>query len=111
MRKRMKRQKRGFERKRLQGPDHPDTTSCMANLASMYRDQGHLKEAEKLEAMTDILQRKGDDTQIMKEEVVKIARSFDEEVMRFLLDRKGNEVQITEGVVTLAAGNELRKKV
>ena len=61
--------------------------------------------------MTDILQRKGDDAQIMKEEVVKIARSFDEEVMRFLLDWKGNEVQITEGVVTLAVGNELRKKV
>jgi len=57
-----------------------------------------------LEAMTDILQRKGDDAQIMKEEVVKIARSFDEEVMGLLLDRKGNEVQITEGVVTAAAG-------
>src|SRR5436305_12168868 len=79
-------------RKRVQGPDHPDTTSCMANLASMYRDQGHLEEAEKLEAMTDILQRKGDDAQIMKEEVVKIARSFDEEVMRLLLDRKGDKV-------------------
>src|ERR1700733_13125913 len=56
--------------------------------------------------MTDILQRKGDNTQIMKEEVVKIARSFDEEVMRLLLDRKSNEVQITEGVVTAAAENE-----
>ena len=91
-------------RKRVQGPDHPDTTSCMANLALMYRDQGYLEEAEKLEAMTDILQREGDDAQIM-EEVVKIAISFDEEVMKLLLDRKGNEVQITEGVVTAAARN------
>ena len=90
-------------RKRVQGADHPDTTSCMANLASTYRDQGHLKEAEKLEAIKDILQRKGDD--IIEEEVVKVVRSFDEEVMKLLLDRKGHGVEITEGVVTAAAGN------
>jgi hypothetical protein len=92
-------------RKRVQEADHPDTTSCMANLASIHRDQGHLEEAEKLEAMTDILQRKRYDVRIAKEEVVKIARSFDEEVMQLLLDWKGNEVQITEGVVIAAAEN------
>jgi tetratricopeptide (TPR) repeat protein len=90
----------------VQGADHLDTINSMANLASMYRGQGHLEEAEKLEAMTDILKWKGDDAQIIEEEVVKIARLFDEEVMELLLDRKGNEAQITEGVVTTVAGNK-----
>ena len=48
-------------RKRVQGLNHPDTTSYIANLALIYRDQGQLEEAEKLEAITDILQRKGGD--------------------------------------------------
>lgn len=41
----------------------------------MYMDQGYHLEAEKLEVMIDILKRRGDD-------VVGIARSFDEEVMK-----------------------------
>jgi Tetratricopeptide repeat len=93
-------------RKRVQGPDHPDTISCMVNLASMYRDQGQIEKADKLKVMTDILQLKGNDAQIMKE-VIKIARSFDKDVMKVLLDRKRDDVQITEGVVTAAAGNRV----
>ncbi|KAL2020104.1 hypothetical protein VTK56DRAFT_8908 [Thermocarpiscus australiensis] len=31
------------------GPDNPDTLTSIANLASMYRDQGRLEEAEKLQ--------------------------------------------------------------
>jgi tetratricopeptide (TPR) repeat protein len=93
-------------RKRLLKPDHPDTISCMANLASMYKDQGHSEEVEKLEAMINILELKGDNAQITEEEVVKIAGLFDGEVMELLLARKGNEVQITEGVVIAAARNE-----
>jgi hypothetical protein len=85
---------------------HPDTRSSMTSLASTYRDQGRLKEAEKLEAIADILKRGWDDVQITEEEVVKIARSFDEEVMRVLLCRGGREVPITEGVITAAAGNQ-----
>ena len=44
--------------------------------------------------------------QITEGAVVQIAESFGEEMMRLLLDR--NEVQITEGVVTAAAGNAER---
>ncbi|GAB1199720.1 hypothetical protein APSETT444_009077 [Aspergillus pseudonomiae] len=36
-------------RKPLLGPEHPDTLTSMANLASTYRDQGRWKEAEKLQ--------------------------------------------------------------
>lgn len=39
-------------------------------------------------------------------EAVKAARSFDEKVMRLLLDQRCIKVQISEGVVTAAAGNE-----
>ncbi|KAL4998951.1 hypothetical protein BDV10DRAFT_63008 [Aspergillus recurvatus] len=35
--------------KQVLGPDHPDTLTSMANLASTYRNQGRLKEAEELE--------------------------------------------------------------
>ncbi|KAN0066948.1 hypothetical protein V8E54_014872 [Elaphomyces granulatus] len=36
-------------RKTLLGPEHPDTLTSMANLASTYRNQGRWTEAEKLE--------------------------------------------------------------
>ena len=35
-------------RKRELGPEHPDTLSSMANLTSIYSNQGHWKEAEKI---------------------------------------------------------------
>ncbi|KAE8397202.1 purine and uridine phosphorylase [Aspergillus pseudonomiae] len=35
--------------KEVLGPEHPHTLTSMANLASTYRDQGQLKEAEELE--------------------------------------------------------------
>lgn len=52
-----------------------------------------------------LLDRKGNKIQITEGIVVKIAESFDQEVMRLLLNRRGNEVQITEGAVTAAASN------
>jgi Tetratricopeptide repeat len=36
-------------RKSILGPEHPDTLTSIANLASTYRDQGRWTEAEKLE--------------------------------------------------------------
>ena len=39
------------KRKHLLGEEHPDTLSSMANLASIYRDQGKWKEAEALEVV------------------------------------------------------------
>ena len=36
-------------RKRVLGPEHPDTLICMANLASTYRNKGRWGEAEELE--------------------------------------------------------------
>ena len=34
--------------KRVLGPDHRNTLTCMANLASTYRNRGRWKEAEEL---------------------------------------------------------------
>ena len=34
--------------KRVLGPEHPDTLTSMANIASTYRSQGRLEEAEEL---------------------------------------------------------------
>jgi hypothetical protein len=36
-------------RKRVLGVEHPDTLSSMADLQSMYRNQGRWKDAEELE--------------------------------------------------------------
>ncbi|KAL2859126.1 tetratricopeptide repeat protein, partial [Aspergillus lucknowensis] len=36
-------------RKHVLGPEHPDTLTSMANLASTYWNQGQWKEAEELE--------------------------------------------------------------
>src|SRR6185437_12350825 len=92
-------------RMRVQVADHADTIRSMANLASMYRNQGNFKKAEKLDVMGDILERRGDHAQITEEKLVKIARSFDQEVMKFLSERRWNELQITERVVRAAAEN------
>ena len=35
-------------RKKILGPEHPDTITSMYNLALMYQEQGKLKEAEEI---------------------------------------------------------------
>lgn len=57
------------------------------------------------DVMTVLLQR-GDETQVTEEAVIQIARSFDREVMKLLLEKKGAGVQITKGVVRAAAENK-----
>ena len=91
-------------RKCVQGKEHSDTLNTFANLVSTYRDQGHLNGIEELEVMTDLLKRKEHAAQITEKEVVRIAQSS-KEAMTLLLDRRGGDVPITEGVVQAAAGN------
>jgi hypothetical protein len=107
--KRWEKAKKLFEqviqtRQKVQGLNHPDTVSSMADLASAYRGQNNLNEAEKLELMIVMLKRRRDGEQITEEEVVKIARSS-EGPMKLLLDQRGSEIQITEGVIAAAARN------
>ncbi|KAF2188912.1 HET-domain-containing protein [Zopfia rhizophila CBS 207.26] len=47
----------------------------------------------------------GDEIQVTERVVVEIARRFDKEVVALLVDRKGDEIQIT-GVVKAAVGNK-----
>lgn len=49
--------------KQLMGEDHPDTLTCMAHLASTYKELGRLNEAEalELEVMEKCKQLHGDD--------------------------------------------------
>jgi hypothetical protein len=86
-------------RMRVQGVDHVDTLSSMADLASTYRDQGYLEKAGKLEKMMHLLERREDGAQITEQEVVQITGYFDKEVMMFLLERRGDDVPIPEQVV------------
>ncbi|KAF2176770.1 hypothetical protein K469DRAFT_645244 [Zopfia rhizophila CBS 207.26] len=95
-----------YTRKRVQGPAHPDTLNSMTKLELTYREQGDLKKAENQETMVYILNQGGDHAQITEEKAVQIAGSLDREMMRLLLERREDEVQITEKVVKAAAGNE-----
>ncbi|RYP63003.1 hypothetical protein DL771_009488 [Monosporascus sp. 5C6A] len=90
---------------RISGREHPHTLGAMDNLALLYRDQGNLKQAEKLGLMADIIGRRGDYTHITEGGLIRIAGSFDKEMMDLLLNRGGDEIEITEGVVKAAAGN------
>ncbi|KAF4946002.1 hypothetical protein FGADI_11505 [Fusarium gaditjirri] len=105
-------------RKTVQASNHPDTLNSMAQLASTYRRQrmseptGFLQlrtikpdpdKAEKLEAMIDILNPQH--IQYTKERTAQVAARFDREVMGLLLDERGNEVHITEDIVTSATSN------
>jgi NACHT domain len=55
--------------------------------------------------MTLLLDRRGDDVQITEEVVKRAALNSDEAIMTTLLDRRGGDIQITEQVVEAAAWN------
>ena len=78
-------------RKCVQGADHLDTLSSIANLASTYVDEGRLS-AKPLEMMEDLLNRVKHNVQIPEEEMVLVAESFDKEMLRLLLDLKRDNV-------------------
>lgn len=105
-------------RKRVLGADHPDTLSSMANLALTYRSQSgpeiveKMRNAKKLEVMTEVLKRQGEYTRVTEEGVLRIARVFDEEVVTLLLEHRGDEVPLTERIVIQIAelfGHELMR--
>ncbi|RYP57804.1 hypothetical protein DL770_010581 [Monosporascus sp. CRB-9-2] len=90
---------------RASGKELLHTLAAMDDLVLMYRGRGDLKKANKLGMMTDLLGRRGDYAQTTEKGMIRIAGSFDQEVMKLLLDRRGNEAQITEKVVKAAAWN------
>ena len=91
-------------RKQVQGMDHLDTLSSIANLGSTYVYKGILS-AKALEMMEDLLSRVKHNVQIPEEEMVLIAKSFGKEILSLLLVVKRDDVQITEEVLKAAAGN------
>ena len=91
-------------RKRVQGVDHLDTLSSIANLASIYVDEGRLS-AKALEIMEDLLSRAKHSVQILEEEIVLITKSFGKEIVTLLLVLKRDNAQITEEMLKAAAGN------
>ena len=52
-----------------------------------------------------LLDRRGDEVKITESGIAQIAESFDKDTMMLLLDRKGDEVKITDKVVEAAARN------
>ncbi|RYP41510.1 hypothetical protein DL767_001015 [Monosporascus sp. MG133] len=90
---------------RISSKEHPQTLAAVDNLVSMYRDQDHWNLASKLRAMTDIIWRRGVYSQVTESVMINVARCFDREVMALLLDRREDEVEITEGVAREAYHN------
>ena len=94
--------------KSIFGKDHPNTLAIMDTVASVYNANGGQKnreEAEKVLVVADLLGRRRGYAEITGAGIVRVARSFDEEVMTILLNERGDEVTITEWVVQAAAGN------
>jgi hypothetical protein len=92
-------------RKRVQGMDHQDTLSSIANLASTYIYQGHSSPGKR-ERMTSLTDRIRDNVQITKEDFVQVATSFGKELITLLLDLNRDNAPAIEVVVKAAAGNE-----
>ena len=109
-------------RQRAQGADHPDTLSSISNLASVYRlysdpvlgsSARYLpqvtaarEEAEKLEMMVHLLDRRENRDELTHDEAVRIAGSFDEEIINILLSTWSKGVQITQQVIEAAVMNK-----
>ncbi|TGO15502.1 hypothetical protein BTUL_0039g00180 [Botrytis tulipae] len=90
-------------RKQLQGIEHPQTLISIADLQSFYREQGHLKETDQLEAMKHLLESAA---QVSKEDVVKIASLSSCKAMMLLVERREGHVPIMEEAVKIAAANK-----
>jgi hypothetical protein len=56
--------------------------------------------------MTFLLERRGNSVQITEGVVVQIARLFNEEVMIYLLEQYRDDIQITEEIIKAAAENQ-----
>ncbi|CAD6447540.1 a5565455-822b-4b0f-a687-8fc7c20c702a, partial [Sclerotinia trifoliorum] len=91
-------------RKDLQGNYHQDTLSSMANLLIVYMEEHHLGEGMK-DMMIRLANRIENDIQMSEEDVIRVGRSFNQKMMKLLLDQKMENVLVTEKVVKAAVGN------
>lgn len=90
-------------RDKMLGLSHPDMLESLGSLATLYRDQDRSEDVARVEAMIEIL---SDDQPITADNAVRIASSFDDAVLRMLLARGGGSIEITEELISAAAGNE-----
>ena len=108
-------------RQRAQGADHPDTLSSISNLASVYRSYSDpvlarypvypdgtaaQEEAEKLEMMVHLLDRRENRAEVTHDEAVRIMRSFDKEIINILLSTWSNGIQLTQQAIEAAVMNQ-----
>ncbi|KAF7932472.1 uncharacterized protein EAE98_003771 [Botrytis deweyae] len=93
-------------RKQLQGVEHPQTLSSIADLQLYYRERELLEGTEEIEAMKHLLDTAESAVRVLKEEVVKIASLPSCKAMVLLFERRGGQVPITEKVVKAAAANK-----
>ncbi|TGO33471.1 hypothetical protein BHYA_0244g00080 [Botrytis hyacinthi] len=93
-------------RKQLQGVEHPQTLSSIADLQLHYRERRLLDGTEELEAMKNLLETGESAAQVSEKEVVEIASLSSCKAMMIILERRGDQVPITEEVVKAAAANE-----
>ncbi|KAK8057882.1 hypothetical protein PG996_011819, partial [Apiospora saccharicola] len=99
---------------RVQGRGSRDTVSAMKNLGMAYAVEGDFEKwqyARKLDAKLDILGRKGDCICTSEATLARFAESSHAEAMGLLLDYRGQEFKITEGMVEAAARNMINEGV
>jgi tetratricopeptide (TPR) repeat protein len=92
---------------RVQGASHSNTLSSMnsfKDLASAYERASKKKEAQRTEAILEVLKGKQGD-KLTEKDVIYFAGSLDAKAMLFLLETRGHEFKITEDVLKAAVGN------
>ncbi|TGO21425.1 hypothetical protein BPAE_0221g00200 [Botrytis paeoniae] len=87
----------------LQGKYHQNTLSSVAKLGLIYMEgfDCDLNERD----MTRILNRIESNIQMSEEDMIRLGRSSNHEMMELLLEQNQNNVKVTEEVVTAAARN------
>ncbi|KAI1740028.1 heterokaryon incompatibility protein-domain-containing protein [Xylaria scruposa] len=88
---------RAYEKKSKR--DYSSAPTYINGLSNKYQ------ETVRLRLIASIFGSEFDSLSITEDDIHQIANSFDRELMQFLLDRRGSEIQITDSVLEAAARN------
>jgi tetratricopeptide (TPR) repeat protein len=91
-------------RQKIKGPNHLDTLSSVANLLLLHVElAGSSRTGQK--AMVDLAERIRSNAAVSVAGTAYMAEFFDSKLMALLLEQRGKDVQITEGVFKASARN------
>ncbi|KAL4896928.1 heterokaryon incompatibility protein-domain-containing protein [Aspergillus ambiguus] len=79
------------------------TFSSLSTLATIYRAQGRWREARKLRVMEDIINLMRNGKHTIDDIRAKVTRALDNELLMLIFEREGDNVQVTEDLLSTIA--------